>query len=94
MKEVLRERSSELHVPSSPQLSPRRRCGISQLPLKVKRIRIERTDAGLSAASDPRAERFPDQAATQVIAELEPFDRELFGALWVGVTAKVTASGW
>ncbi len=35
----------------------------------------------MSAASDPALSGFPHQTATQVIAELEPFDRELFGGI-------------
>ena len=49
--------------------------------MKVKRIRKKTPDSGLSAASDPALSGFPHQAATQVIAELEPFDRELFGGI-------------
>ncbi len=37
--------------------------------------------AGLSAAPDAGAERFPHQAAKRLIAELEPFDRQLFGGI-------------
>ncbi len=90
----MRERSSELHVPSSPQLITTPRCGISQLPLKVKRIRKKTHCSGLSAASNSCAERFPASGRAQVIAELEPFDRELFGGIVGGVTAKVTVNGW
>ena len=39
MKEVLRERSSELHVPSSPQLITTPTLWHLATPLKVKRIR-------------------------------------------------------
>lgn len=82
MKEVLRERSSELHVPSSPQLITTPTLWHLATPFEGKaNSQRKRTDSGLSAASNPRAERFPHQAATRVIAELEPFDRELFGGI-------------
>lgn len=81
MKEVLRERSSELHVPSSPQLITTPTLWHLATPFEGKANSQENADSGLSAASNPRAERFPHQAATQVIAELEPFDRELFGGI-------------
>ncbi|XPE56250.1 hypothetical protein ACNKHW_03320 [Shigella flexneri] len=47
-------------------------------PFEGKANSQKRTDSGLSAASNPALSGFPHQAATQVIAELEPFDRELF----------------
>jgi hypothetical protein len=48
--------------------------------LKAPRWR-ENDVAGLPAASDPGAERLPHQAAKRLIAELEPFDRQLFGGI-------------
>ncbi|XPE46594.1 chorismate-binding protein [Shigella flexneri] len=47
----------------------------------MRRNERKRADAGLPAASHAGAERFPASGGKQVIAELEPFDRELFGGI-------------
>lgn len=81
MKEVLRERSSELHVPSSPQLITTPTLWHLATPFEGKANSQENALTWPVCCIQPRAERFPHQAATQVIAELEPFDRELFGGI-------------
>lgn len=82
MKEVLRERSSELHVPSSPQLITTPTLWHLATPFEGK---ANSQENALTLACllhpTPALSGFPHQAATQVIAELEPFDRELFGGI-------------
>ena len=82
MKEVLRERSSELPVPSSPQLITTPTLWHLATPFEGK---ANSQENALTLACllhpTPALSGFPHQAATQVIAELEPFDRELFGGI-------------
>ena len=82
MKEVLRERSSELHVPSSPQLITTPTLWHLATPFEGK---ANSQENALTLACllhpTPALSGFPHLAATQVIAELEPFDRELFGGI-------------
>ena len=82
MKEVLRKRSSELHVTSSPQLITTPTLWHLATPFEGK---ANSQENALTLACllhpTPALSGFPHQAATQVIAELEPFDRELFGGI-------------
>ncbi len=82
MKEVLRERSSELHVPSSPQLITTPTLWHLATPFEGK---ANSQENALTLACllhpTPALTVLSHQAATQVIAELEPFDRELFGGI-------------
>ena len=71
MKEVLRERSSELHVPSSPQLITTPTLWHLATPFEGK---ANSQENALTLACllhpTPALSGFPHQAATQVIAEL------------------------
>ncbi len=42
----------------------------------------------------PALSGFPHQVAKRLIAELEPFDRQLLAALSAGAMTKATANGW
>lgn len=81
MKEVLRERSSELHVPSSPQLITTPTLWHLATPFEGKANSQENALTLACLLHQPRAERFPASGRDPVIAELEPFDRELFGGI-------------
>ncbi len=82
MKQILRDRSTELQLPSSPQVittPPRWHLGT---PVEGK------ANAGENALTlacllhpTPALSGFPHQVAKKLIAELEPFDRELFGGI-------------
>lgn len=82
MKTVLRDRSSELHLPSSPQLITTPTLWHLGTPFEGK------ANAGENALAlacllhpTPALSGFPHQAAIKLIAELEPFDRDLFGGI-------------
>ncbi|HCQ7755741.1 isochorismate synthase EntC [Citrobacter sp. 50677481] len=82
MKTVLRDRSSELHLPSSPQLITTPTLWHLGTPFEGK------ANAGENALTlacllhpTPALSGFPHQAAIELIAELEPFDRDLFGGI-------------
>ncbi|HCJ6321063.1 TPA: isochorismate synthase EntC [Citrobacter sedlakii] len=82
MKTVLRDRSSELHLPSSPQLITTPTLWHLGTPFEGK------ANAGENALTlacllhpTPALSGFPHQAAIKLIAELEPFDRDLFGGI-------------
>ncbi len=97
MKSVLGPRSSQLSLPASPQLittptlwapgntNRRHRAGARK-----------RHVAGLHLLHPtPALSGFPHQVAKRLIAELEPFDRQLFRRhRRLGVTMKATANGW
>ncbi|MES0332744.1 isochorismate synthase EntC [Citrobacter sedlakii] len=82
MKTVLRDRSSELHLPSSPQLITTPTLWHLGTPFEGK------ANAGENALTlacllhpTPALSGFPHEAAIKLIAELEPFDRDLFGGI-------------
>ncbi|GAB5072909.1 isochorismate synthase EntC [Citrobacter sedlakii] len=82
MKTVLRDRSSELNLPSSPQLITTPTLWHLGTPFEGK------ANAGENALTlacllhpTPALSGFPHQAAIKLIAELEPFDRDLFGGI-------------
>ncbi|HHE5697930.1 TPA: isochorismate synthase EntC [Citrobacter amalonaticus] len=82
MKTVLRGRSQSLQLPSSPQLITTPTLWHLGTPFEGK------ANAGENALTlacllhpTPALSGFPHQAAKQLIAELEPFDRELFGGI-------------
>ncbi|EKS4800809.1 isochorismate synthase EntC [Salmonella enterica] len=82
MKQILRDRSTELQLPSSPQL-------ITTPTLWHLGTLFEgKANAGENALTlacllhpTPALSGFPHQVAKKLIAELEPFDRELFGGI-------------
>lgn len=82
MKTVLRDRSRFLQLPSSPQLITTPTLWHLGTPFEGK------ANAGENALTlacllhpTPALSGFPHQAAKKWIAELEPFDRELFGGI-------------
>lgn len=82
MKTVLRDRSSGLQIPSSPQLIATPTLWHLGTPFEGK------ANAGENALTlacllhpTPALSGFPHQAAVKLIAELEPFDRGLFGGI-------------
>ncbi|HFZ8993775.1 TPA: isochorismate synthase EntC [Citrobacter freundii] len=82
MKETLRDRSSALQVPSSPQLIKTPTLWHLSTPFEG------RATAGENALTlacllhpTPALSGFPHQIAKQLIAGLEPFDRQLFGGI-------------
>ncbi|CBG87377.1 isochorismate synthase EntC [Citrobacter rodentium] len=82
MKAVLRDRSSDLQLPDSPQLITTPTLWHLGTPFEGK------ANAGENALTlacllhpTPALSGFPHQAAKRLIAELEPFDRELFGGI-------------
>ncbi|ECG8588279.1 isochorismate synthase EntC [Salmonella enterica subsp. salamae] len=82
MKQILRDRSTELQLPSSPQLIATPTLWHLGTPFEGK------ANAGENALTlacllhpTPALSGFPHQAAKTLIAELEPFDRELFGGI-------------
>lgn len=83
MKTVLQPRSSSLTVPDKPQLitTPT----LWHLATPINGEVNDAQDNALSLACllhpTPALSGFPHQAAQQLIAELEPFDRELFGGI-------------
>ncbi|WP_417315075.1 isochorismate synthase EntC [Enterobacter sp.] len=82
MKAVLAPRSHRLTMPSSPQLitTPT----LWHLATPVEGEAREHENALTLACllhPTPALSGFPHQAAKQLIAELEPFDRELFGGI-------------
>ncbi|HCL5335201.1 TPA: isochorismate synthase EntC [Salmonella enterica] len=82
MKQILRDRSTELQLPSSPQLITTPTLWHLGTPFEGK------ANAGENALTlacllhpTPALSGFPHQIAKKLIAELEPFDRELFGGI-------------
>lgn len=82
MKRILRDRSTELQLPSSPQLITTPTLWHLGTPFEGK------ANAGENALTlacllhpTPALSGFPHQVAKKLIAELEPFDRELFGGI-------------
>lgn len=82
MKQTLRDRSTELQLPSSPQLITTPTLWHLGTPFEGK------ANAGGNALTlacllhpTPALSGFPHQVAKKLIAELEPFDRELFGGI-------------
>ncbi|EKG7643642.1 isochorismate synthase EntC [Salmonella enterica] len=82
MKQILRDRSTELQLPSSPQLITTPTLWHLGTPFEGK------ANAGENALTlacllhpTPALSGFPLQVAKKLIAELEPFDRELFGGI-------------
>ena len=82
MKNVLRDRSRELHIPSSPQLVTTPTLWHLGTPFEGK---ANAQENALTLACllhpTPALSGFPHQVARKLIAELEPFDRELFGGI-------------
>ncbi|EBS1108840.1 isochorismate synthase EntC [Salmonella enterica subsp. enterica serovar Eingedi] len=82
MKQILRDRSTELQLPSSPQLITTPTLWHLGTPFEGK------ANAGENVLTlacllhpTPALSGFPHQVAKKLIAELEPFDRELFGGI-------------
>lgn len=82
MKAVLRDRSSELQLPSSPQLVTTPTLWHLGTPFEGK-ANAEENALTLACLlhPTPALSGFPHQVARKLIAELEPFDRELFGGI-------------
>lgn len=82
MKIVLRNRSRELQLPSSPQLVATPTLWHLGTPFEGK---ANAQENALTLACllhpTPALSGFPHQVAKKWIAELEPFDRELFGGI-------------
>lgn len=95
MKEVLRERSSELHVPSSPQLITTPTLWHLATPFEGK---ANSQENALTLACllhpTPALSGFPHQPRPRLLLNWSRSTANCLAALWVGVTAKVTASGW
>ncbi len=82
MKSVLGPRSSHLSLPESPQLITTPTLWHLATPIEGTALAEEKRHvAGLPTAPDPGAERLPAPVAKRLIAELEPFDRQLFGGI-------------
>ncbi|EDW0110867.1 isochorismate synthase EntC [Salmonella enterica] len=82
MKQILRERSTELQLPSSPQLITTPTLWHLGTPFEGK-ANAEENALTLACLlhPTPALSGFPHQVAKKLIAELEPFDRELFGGI-------------
>ena len=82
MKTVLRDRSSELQLPASPQLITTPTLWHLGTPFEGK-ANAEENALTLACLlhPTPALSGFPHQVAKKLIAELEPFDRELFGGI-------------
>ncbi|POT58739.1 isochorismate synthase EntC [Citrobacter amalonaticus] len=82
MKRVLRDRSTELQLPSSPQLITTPTLWHLGTPFEGK-ARAQENALTLACLlhPTPALSGFPHQVAKTLIAELEPFDRELFGGI-------------
>ncbi|HGN9370339.1 TPA: isochorismate synthase EntC [Citrobacter pasteurii] len=82
MKAVLRDRSRELQLPSSPQLVTTPTLWHLGTPFEGK---ANAQENALTLACllhpTPALSGFPHLVAQKLIAELEPFDRELFGGI-------------
>lgn len=82
MKTILRDRSRELQLPSSPQLVTTPTLWHLGTPFEGK---ANPQENALTLACllhpTPALSGFPHQVARKLIAELEPFDRELFGGI-------------
>lgn len=82
MKQILRDRSTALQLPSSPQLITTPTLWHLGTPFEGK---ANADENALTLACllhpTPALSGFPHQAAKKLIAELEPFDRELFGGI-------------
>ncbi|MEG0800330.1 MAG: isochorismate synthase EntC [Citrobacter sp.] len=82
MKTVLRDRCRELQLPSSPQLVTTPTLWHLGTPFEGK---ANAQENALTLACllhpTPALSGFPHQVARKLIAELEPFDRELFGGI-------------
>lgn len=82
MKTVLRDRSSELQLPSSPQLVTTPTLWHLGTPFEGK---ANAQENALTLACllhpTPALSGFPHQVAQKLIAELEPFERDLFGGI-------------
>lgn len=82
MKAVLKPRSASLTMPASPQLvtTPT----LWHLATPIEGVALEGENALTLACllhPTPALSGFPHQVAKKLIAELEPFDRELFGGI-------------
>ncbi len=95
MKEVLRERSSELHVPSSPQLITTPTLWHLATPFEGK---ANSQENALTLACllhpTPALSGFRIRPRPRLLLNWSRSTANCLAALWVGVTAKVTASGW
>ncbi|QRG77998.1 isochorismate synthase EntC [Citrobacter sp. R56] len=82
MKIVLRDRSRELQLPSSPQLITTPTLWHLGTPFEGK-ANLQENALTLACLlhPTPALSGFPHQVAKKWIAELEPFDRELFGGI-------------
>ena len=82
MKQVLAPRSESLAMPATPQLVTTPTLWHLATPIEGK---AKAQENALSLACllhpTPALSGFPHQAAKALIAELEPFDRELFGGI-------------
>ena len=79
---MLRDRSSELQLPASPQLITTPTLWHLGTPFEGK-ANAEENALTLACLlhPTPALSGFPHQVAKKLIAELEPFDRELFGGI-------------
>ena len=82
MKSVLGPRSSQLSLPASPQLITTPTLWHLATPIEGTALAQENAMslAGLLHPT-PALSGFPHQVAKRLIAELEPFDRQLFGGI-------------
>lgn len=82
MEMILRTSSSELRLPSSPQLIATPTLWHLGTPFEGK-ARVQENALTLACLlhPTPALSGFPHQIAKKIITELEPFDRELFGGI-------------
>ena len=82
MKSVLGPRSSQLSLPESPQLITTPTLWHLATPIAGTALAEENAmSLACLLHPTPALSGFPHQAAKELIAELEPFDRELFGGI-------------
>ncbi|MBM3069855.1 isochorismate synthase EntC [Enterobacter sp. RHBSTW-00994] len=82
MKTVLENRSHSLSMPSSPQLVTTPTLWHLATPIEGEAHQHENAlTLACLLHPTPALSGFPHQAAKQIIAELEPFDRDLFGGI-------------
>lgn len=82
MKSVLGPRSSQLSLPESPQLITTPTLWHLATPIAGTALAEENAmSLACLLHPTPALSGFPHQAAKRLIAELEPFDRQLFGGI-------------